>query len=93
MNKAYAVVVLVAIGVGVFYLSEEGMLASLTDTGNGGTAIIAPIGSTATNQEDIQVYAGTLTMKNQLVDAEDPSTTLTDDTNADTVYYLSLIHI
>ena len=43
MNKAYAVIVLVAIGVGVFYLSEEGMLASLTDTGNGGQAIIAPI--------------------------------------------------
>jgi len=87
MNKAYAVVALVAIGIGVFYLSEEGMLASLTDTSNGGTAIIAPIGTSASNQEDIQVYAGTLTMKNQLVDAEDPSTTLTDDTNADTVYY------
>ena len=29
-------------------------------------------------------------MKNQLDDAEDPSTTLTDDTNADTVYYKRL---
>lgn len=87
MNKAYAVIVLVAIGVGVFYLSEEGMLASLTDTGNGGQAIIAPIGTSASNQEDIQVYSGSLTMKNLLSDAEDPATARTDDTNADTIYY------
>ena len=86
MNKYAGIVVLVAIIGGVWYLNDSGML-SLTDTGNGGQAIIAPIGSTATNQDDIQVYSGSLTMKNLLSDAEDPATARTDDTNADTIYY------
>ena len=85
-NAVKGIVVLVAIIGGVWYLNDSGML-SLTDTGNGGQAIIAPIGTSTTNQDDIQVYSGSLTMKNLLSDAEDPSTSLTDDTNADTIYY------
>ena len=85
-NAVKGIVVLVAIIGGVWYLNDSGML-SLTDTGNGGQAIIAPIGTSTTNQDDIQVYSGSLTMKNLLSDAEDPATARTDDTNADTIYY------
>ena len=85
-SKYVGIAVIVAIGFGIFYLNDQGML-NLTDDGNGGQAIISPIGTATSNQDDIQVYSGSLTMKNLLTDAEDPATSRTDDTNADTVYY------
>ena len=87
-SKHMAIVVLIAIGVGVFYLNDQGML-SLTDS-QGGTPTIAPTSIQPATQSDIQVYSGSLTMKNLLSDAEDPSTARTDDTNADVIYYKRL---